>query len=172
MESMGPGEGRRRRFERVFCPAAFAVPMTKDAVDDAGVGNKGDAAHAGAAGAGQGIRFEDFSQQTSPGAAGFPGKLGIIPVPGSGIGFDMLTRRDFSHRKAWLVDRLRDLASIFAIEVCAYAVMITHYHSVLRTRPDLAALWSDREVATRGLTLFPRQVCAARSICSGEAGPR
>lgn len=72
------------------------------------------------------------------------------------FGFDALTRRDFSHRKACLVDRLRYLASIFAIEVCAYAVMITHYHSVLRTRPDLAALWSDREVAARWLTLFPR----------------
>ena len=72
------------------------------------------------------------------------------------FGFDALTRRDLSHRKAWLVDRLRYLASIFAIEVCAYAVMITHYHSVLRTRPDLAALWSDHEVATRWLTLFPR----------------
>ena len=71
-------------------------------------------------------------------------------------GFDPLTRRDFSHRKAWLVDRLRYLAAIFAIEVCAYAVMETHYHNILRTRPDIVALWSDREVATRWLTLFPR----------------
>jgi len=71
-------------------------------------------------------------------------------------GFDTLTQRDFSHRKAWLVERLRYLAAIFAIEVCAYAVMETHYHSILRTRPDIVALWSDREVATRWLTLFPR----------------
>ena len=71
-------------------------------------------------------------------------------------GFDTLTRRDFSHRKAWLVDRLRYLAAIFAIEVCAYAVMDTHYHTILRTRPDIVASWSDREVATRWLTLFPR----------------
>ena len=34
--------------------------------------------------------------------------------------------------------------------------METHYHSILRTRPDIVALWSDREVATRWLTLFPR----------------
>ena len=71
-------------------------------------------------------------------------------------GFDILTRRDFSHRKAWLVERLRYLASIFAIEVCAYAVMENHYHAILRTRPDLVARWSDREVATRWLTLFPQ----------------
>jgi hypothetical protein len=71
-------------------------------------------------------------------------------------GFDAGTSRDFSHRKAWLLERLRHLATIFAIEVCAYAIMENHYHVVLRTRPDIVALWSAREVATRWLTLFPR----------------
>jgi len=71
-------------------------------------------------------------------------------------GFDALTGRDFSHRKAWIVDRLRHLAAVFAIEVCAYAVMETHDHTILRTRPDIVATWSDREVAARWLTLFPR----------------
>ena len=71
-------------------------------------------------------------------------------------GFDTLTGRDFSHRKALLVERLRYLAAVFAIEVCAYSVMANHYHVILRTRPDIVALWSDREVATRWLTLFPR----------------
>ena len=81
-------------------------------------------------------------------------------------GFDTATGRDFSHRKTWLVDRLRHLAAIFAIEVCAYAVMENHYHTVLRTRPDIVALWSDRQVATRWLKLFPRK----RSL-TGEAIP-
>jgi hypothetical protein len=71
-------------------------------------------------------------------------------------GSDSVTGRDFSHRKTWIVDRLRFLSAIFAIEVCAYAVMENHYHTILRTRPDIVALWSDREVATRWLTLFPR----------------
>ncbi len=71
-------------------------------------------------------------------------------------GFDTLTRRDYSHRKAWLVDRLRHLSAIFAVEVCAYAIMENHYHTILRTRPDIVARWSDQEVATRWLTLFPR----------------
>ncbi len=71
-------------------------------------------------------------------------------------GYDTATNRDFSHRKAWLVDRLRHLAGIFAIDVCAYAVMDNHYHTILRTRPDIVADWSDQEVATRWLALFPR----------------
>ena len=71
-------------------------------------------------------------------------------------GSDPLTGRDFSHRKAWLVERLRHLAAVFAIEVCAYAILANHYHLLLRTRPDIVALWSDREVARRWLTLFPR----------------
>jgi len=70
-------------------------------------------------------------------------------------GYDTLTQRDFSHRKTWLVDRLRHLAAIFAIEVCAYAVMENHYHTILRTRPDIVPTWSDWDVAIRWLTLFP-----------------
>jgi len=65
-------------------------------------------------------------------------------------GFDTLTDRDFSHRKTLLLDRLRHLAAVFAIEVCAFAILENHYHLILRTRPDLVALWSDHEVATRG----------------------
>jgi len=71
-------------------------------------------------------------------------------------GSDKITGRDFSHRKEWLLNRLRYLAAIFAIEVIAYAILETHYHNVVRTRPDIAASWSDLEVATRWLMLFPR----------------
>jgi REP element-mobilizing transposase RayT len=62
-------------------------------------------------------------------------------------GRDVLTKRGYSHRKASLVGRLQYLASIFAIEVCAYAIMENHYHTILRIRPDLGASWSDLEVA-------------------------
>jgi hypothetical protein len=72
-------------------------------------------------------------------------------------GVDPVSGKDFSHRKAWITDRLRHLAGFFAIDVCAYSVMQTHYHSILRTRPDIVATWSDHEVARRWLILFPRQ---------------
>jgi putative transposase len=62
-------------------------------------------------------------------------------------GYDAATNQDFSHRKAWVVDRMKFLAGIFAIDVCAFAVLANHFHSILRTGPDLANSWSDREVA-------------------------
>ncbi len=71
-------------------------------------------------------------------------------------GYDPVTNQDFSHRKAWIVDRMKFLAGLFAIDVCAFAVLANHYHNILRTRPDIAASWSDREVATRWLQLCPR----------------
>jgi putative transposase len=71
-------------------------------------------------------------------------------------GFDKLTGRNFSHRKVWVVDRLRQIAAIFAIDVCGYSVMGNHCHTILRTRPDIVAGWSDEEVATRWLMLYPK----------------
>jgi len=72
-------------------------------------------------------------------------------------GHDPVTQRDYSHRKTLLLDRLRFLASIFAIDVCAYAIMENHYHLILRVIPHLVAAWSDRDVAIRWLTLFPHR---------------
>ncbi len=70
-------------------------------------------------------------------------------------GYDAYSGRDYSHRKEWLVNRLRHLASIFGIDVCAYSVMENHYHTIVRTRPDIVDGWSDREVASRWLKLCP-----------------
>ncbi|MFO0922988.1 MAG: hypothetical protein U0905_10945 [Pirellulales bacterium] len=47
------------------------------------------------------------------------------------------------------------LASAFGVDVLNYAVMSNHVHSILRTRPDIVKLWSDEDVATRWLRLFP-----------------
>jgi REP element-mobilizing transposase RayT len=72
-------------------------------------------------------------------------------------GYDALTDRDYSHRKAWIVERLRFLTTIFAVEVCTYSVLDNHYHLVLRILPSLVDTWSDRDVAIRWITLSPRQ---------------
>lgn len=70
-------------------------------------------------------------------------------------GIDPYTGQDFSHRKEWIVDRMRELAGLFAIEVCDYSVMSNHLHLVLRIRPDLAGQWSADEIALRWCRVFP-----------------
>ena len=72
-------------------------------------------------------------------------------------GFDCHTGRDFSHRKQWIEDRLQFLASIFSVEVATFSVMSNHYHVTVRTRPDIVENWSEREVASRWLTLCPNR---------------
>ena len=47
-------------------------------------------------------------------------------------GYDSVTRRDYAHRKDWLVDRMKKLARCFAVEIFGYAVMSNHFHMVLR----------------------------------------
>ena len=70
-------------------------------------------------------------------------------------GVDPYTGQDFSHRKDWILDRMRELAGLFAIEVCGYSVMSNHLHLVLRNRPDVAEQWSDDEIALRWRRVFP-----------------
>jgi hypothetical protein len=38
-------------------------------------------------------------------------------------GADEYAGKDYSHRKTWMIERLEQLSSVFAIDVCAYAVM-------------------------------------------------
>jgi len=62
-------------------------------------------------------------------------------------------------------DRLEELASIFAVEVCGFAVMANHLHVVLRLRPDLAAGFADEELAARWWRLYPKRREEDRTPC-------
>jgi len=72
-------------------------------------------------------------------------------------GRDRRSGRDYSYRRAWVRDRLEELAGVFAIEVLGYALMANHMHLVIRTRPDVAAGWTDEQVARRWWVLFPQR---------------
>ena len=70
-------------------------------------------------------------------------------------GRDPRTGRDYSHRRQWLVDRIRLLACCFAVEVYAYCIMSNHFHLVARYDPLARWRWSDAEVARRWVDAFP-----------------
>ncbi|MBZ6072824.1 transposase [Aeromonas schubertii] len=69
-------------------------------------------------------------------------------------GEDAHSGQSYEHRRQWVVDRLGQLSQLFAIGICAYAVMSNHYHLVLKVDAEQAQGWSEREVAERWAGLF------------------
>lgn len=70
-------------------------------------------------------------------------------------GVDRYTGRSFEHRKDWVEQRLMLLAECFAIAIHAYAVMSNHLHLIVQLEPAVVEQWSDNDVATRWVRLFP-----------------
>ena len=64
-------------------------------------------------------------------------------------GFDQLTGRSYEHRREWVEQRIVFLAGVFAIDVCAYALMSNHHHVVLHINKPEALSWSYEEVCER-----------------------
>ena len=82
-------------------------------------------------------------------------------------GKDERTGFDFEHRRQWIVDRIKFLCSVFAVDLCAYAVMSNHYHLVIRINQDQVAAWSNRQVAERWLRIF-KGPSSIRHFLSGD----
>ncbi|MEP1446298.1 MAG: transposase [Paraglaciecola sp.] len=64
-------------------------------------------------------------------------------------GVDSYSGQSYEHRRAWVQERLLFLGSVFAIDICAYAVMSNHVHVVLHVDMKQAQAWSDSEVIER-----------------------
>jgi len=69
-------------------------------------------------------------------------------------GSDPVTGFNFEHRRQWIVDRIKLLSCVFAVDLCAYAIMNNHYHIVVRINADELNQWSDEEVAKRWMQIF------------------
>jgi hypothetical protein len=69
-------------------------------------------------------------------------------------GIDEYAARDYSHRKSWVIERLTLQSSLFAIDICAYAIMSNHYHLVVYVDRARARAWSLDEVVAHWTALF------------------
>lgn len=69
-------------------------------------------------------------------------------------GEDRFSGNSYEHRRKWVVERLKILSSIFAIDIAAYTVLSNHYHVVLRVDRQRANDWSALEVIERWQQLF------------------
>ena len=82
-------------------------------------------------------------------------------------GFDSATGFDFEHRRQWIVDRIKLLCSVFAVDLCAYAIMSNH-HVVVRINADEVKQWSDEQVAQRWMQIFPGSVLMQQYLTNAD----
>lgn len=61
-------------------------------------------------------------------------------------GEDRYTGKSYEHRRPWVEKRLLFLAGVFAVDLCAYAVMSNHTHVVLRINTEKARQWSSERI--------------------------
>ncbi|QTL34931.1 transposase [Pseudoalteromonas viridis] len=69
-------------------------------------------------------------------------------------GEDPLTGQSYEHRREWVEEKLLLLASIFCIDICAYAVMNNHTHIVLYVDDKKANRLHDKAIVIRWHKLF------------------
>ena len=69
-------------------------------------------------------------------------------------GADKFSGKSYEHRRGWVVERLRELDTVYAIDLCAYAAMSNHTQLVIRVDAEKAAGWSVDEVYLRWKRLF------------------
>lgn len=86
-------------------------------------------------------------------------------------GKDPLTGKDYSARKKDIQDRLALLAEVFAVDVCAYAILSNHYHLVLHIDEQSALEWDEMEVARRWTRLFTGPPLVRAFVAGQELSP-
>jgi len=79
-------------------------------------------------------------------------------------GIDINTGESYEHRRQWVEDKLLELGDIFALDICAYAIMSNHYHVVLHINQAQAVNWSDDEVIHKWLQLYKGNALSQRYL--------
>lgn len=79
-------------------------------------------------------------------------------------GVDRDTGINYEHRREQVEKRLFELTAIFAIDVCAYAIMHNHHHEVLHVDVELAQSWTWQEVIERWHRLYSGKALSQRFL--------
>ena len=96
---------------------------------------------------------KEANHDSRPLYSGISGLYTLLPLylslrtAGLLCGKDHYSGQDYENLSQWTIGRLAILAEVFAIDLCAYAVMSNHYHLVLRINQKKAMSWTEQDVA-------------------------
>ena len=82
-------------------------------------------------------------------------------------GTDQLSGQCYEHRRQWIQDKIIELSDVFALDVCAYAVMSNHYHIVLHVNQQTVDSWCMDDVINQWHLLFSGHALSQRYL-NGE----
>ena len=77
-------------------------------------------------------------------------------------GKDQLTGKCFEHRRQWIIDRIKQVTAVFAIDVCSYAIMSNHFHIVLKVNSTKE--WNATQVLMTWCSLYSLPVLCDRYL--------
>ena len=86
-------------------------------------------------------------------------------------GVDSYSGQSYEHRRGWVEQRLLFLASLFSIDICAYAVMSNHVHIVVHVDKDEALSWDVDEVLRRYHKLHNGTLLTQKYVRGDELSP-
>ena len=77
-------------------------------------------------------------------------------------GSDQSTGQSYAHRRDWVEHRVKFLATVFTIDIAAYAIMHNHYHLVVRVDDERVLDLSNEEVISRWTVLYKGPILVQR----------
>ena len=77
-------------------------------------------------------------------------------------GEDKVSGKSFEHRRGWLIDRIKKVTSVFAIDVCSYAIMSNHFHIVLKV--NSTEHWNTTQVLMTWCSLYSLPILCERYL--------
>ena len=86
-------------------------------------------------------------------------------------GTDQYTGRSYEHRRGWVEKRMLLLSQVYAMDICAYAVMSNHVHIVLRVDDEKVKNWTSIEVVEQWHKLFKGTLLTQRYVQGGVVEP-
>ncbi len=78
----------------------------------------------------------------------------VIFVWCGSLAVDSHSGDSYEHKLTWVEERLLYLSTVYAINICAYAVMSNHLNVVVYVDLDKAQAWSDKQVISLWHTLY------------------